>query len=63
VALWKPVQLAPLTMVLGGYEVARRVHFAAMSGLVAFVVLHLVLVAIVPRTLLPMITGRAEGSR
>jgi hypothetical protein len=34
-----------------------------MSGLVAFVVLHLTLVAIVPRTLLPMITGRAEGPR
>lgn len=62
-ALWKPVQLAPLTLLLGGYEVARRVHFAAMSGIVAFVVVHLVLVAIVPRTLLPMITGRAEVRR
>ena len=62
-ALWKPVQLAPLTMALGGYEAARRVHFAAMSGLVAFVVVHLALVAIVPRTLLPMITGRAEEPR
>ncbi len=62
-ALWKPVQLAPLTMALGGYEAARRVHFAAMSGLVAFVVVHLALVAIVPRTLLPMITGRAEAPR
>jgi thiosulfate reductase cytochrome b subunit len=62
-ALWKPVQLAPLTMALGGYEAARRVHFAAMSGLVAFVVLHVALVAIVPRTLLPMITGRVEGPR
>ena len=62
-ALWKPVQLAPLTIALGGYEAARRVHFAAMSGLVAFVILHLALVAIVPRTLLPMITGRAEGPR
>ena len=62
-ALWKPVQLAPLTMALGGYEAARRIHFAAMSGLVAFVVLHVALVAIVPRTLLPMIIGRAEEPR
>ncbi len=62
-ALWKPVQLAPLTLALGGYEAARRVHFAAMSGIVAFVVVHLALVAIVPRTLLPMITGRAEVQR
>ena len=62
-ALWKPVQLAPLTMALGGYEAARHVHFAAMSSLVAFVVVHLALVAIVPRTLLPMITRRAEAPR
>ena len=62
-ALWKPVQLAPLTLALGGYETVRRIHFAAMTGLVAFVVLHLALVAIVPRTLLPMITGRAEAQR
>jgi thiosulfate reductase cytochrome b subunit len=34
-----------------------------MSGLVAFVVVHLALVAIVPRTLLPIITGRAEAPR
>ena len=58
-AIWKPVQLAPLTAAFGGYEVARRVHFLAMSGLVAFIVVHLTLVAIVPRTLRPMITGRA----
>jgi thiosulfate reductase cytochrome b subunit len=62
-ALWKPVQFAPLTTALGGYEAARRIHFAAMSSIVAFVVVHLVLVAIVPRTLLPMITGRAEAQR
>jgi thiosulfate reductase cytochrome b subunit len=62
-AIWKPVQLAPLTVVLGGYDIARRVHFAAMSGLVLFVFVHLMLVAIVPRTLPPMITGRAGASR
>jgi thiosulfate reductase cytochrome b subunit len=58
-AIWKPVQLYPLTLLLGGYEAARRVHFVAMAGIVAFVVVHLTLVAIVPRTLRPMITGRA----
>jgi thiosulfate reductase cytochrome b subunit len=56
-AIWKPVQLYALTIALGGYEIARRVHFVAMSGIVAFTVLHLALVAIVPRTLRPMITG------
>ena len=59
-ALWKPVQLQVLAAALGGYEIARRVHFFAMSGIVAFIVLHLVLVALVPRTLIAMITGRAR---
>jgi thiosulfate reductase cytochrome b subunit len=56
-AIWKPVQLAPLTGLLGGYDVARRIHFALMSVIVAFLVLHVALVAIVPSTLLSMITG------
>ena len=58
-AIWKPVQLASLTFAFGGYELARRVHFLAMAGLVAFVAVHLMLVVIVPRTLRPMITGDA----
>jgi thiosulfate reductase cytochrome b subunit len=67
-AIWKPVQLAPLTALLGGYEGARVVHFLAMSGIVGFVVVHLALVVLVPKTLLPMIVGgrrvaRHEGTR
>jgi thiosulfate reductase cytochrome b subunit len=66
-ALWKPVQLQTLAGLLGGYEVARRIHFLAMAGIVGFVVLHLMLVALVPRTLVSMLTGRAladvEASR
>jgi thiosulfate reductase cytochrome b subunit len=58
-AIWKPVQLYPLTFALGGYETARRVHFLAMAGVVGFIIVHLALVAIVPRTLRPMLTGRA----
>jgi len=57
-AIWKPVQLYPLTWLLGGYEFARHIHFIAMAGIVAFVAVHLSLVAIVPRTLRPMVTGR-----
>jgi len=56
-AIWKPVQLAPLTALLGGYNAARLVHFLAMSGIVGFVVVHLALVALVPKTLPPMIIG------
>jgi thiosulfate reductase cytochrome b subunit len=60
-ALWKPVQLQTLAALLGGYEVARRIHFIAMAGIVSFVVLHLTLVALVPRNLVAMLTGRAHG--
>ena len=56
--LWKSVQFPILRELLGGYEAARRVHFLAMSALVAFVGVHLVMVALVPRTLLAMIRGR-----
>ena len=59
-ALWKPVQLQGLANLFGGYEAARRVHFLAMSGLVGFILLHLTLVILVPRTLVAMITGRAR---
>jgi thiosulfate reductase cytochrome b subunit len=60
-AIWKPVQLAELTALFGGFAAARVVHFIAMAGIGLFVVVHLALVALVPRTLPPMITGRAPG--
>lgn len=56
--LWKSVQFPLLRELLGGYETARRVHFFAMAALVAFVAVHLAMVALVPRTLLTMIRGR-----
>jgi thiosulfate reductase cytochrome b subunit len=55
--LWKSVQFPLLRELLGGYETARRVHFFAMAALVAFAMLHLAMVALVPRSLLPMIRG------
>ncbi|MFM9923571.1 cytochrome b/b6 domain-containing protein [Variovorax sp. H27-G14] len=57
--LWKSVQFAVLRDLLGGYEFARRIHFFAMAAIVAFVVVHLVMVALVPRTLLTMLRGGA----
>lgn len=56
--LWKSVQFPVLRELLGGYEAARRIHFISMSALVAFVGVHLVMVALVPRTLVAMIRGR-----
>jgi len=57
--LWKSVQFGLLRELLGGYEFARRIHFFAMAALVAFVAVHLVLVALVPRTLLAMLGSRS----
>lgn len=56
--LWKSVQFPWLRELLGGYEAARRVHFLAMAALVSFVGIHLLMVALVPRTLLAMVRGR-----
>ena len=58
--LWKPVQFQGLVGLLGGYELVRRIHFAAMAGIVGFTAIHLALVAIVASTLWAMITGRAR---
>jgi len=59
-AIWKPVQFSVLTELFGGFDTARLVHFIAMAGIVSFVAIHLVMVVLVPRTLLPMVTGRAH---
>jgi thiosulfate reductase cytochrome b subunit len=59
-AIWKPVQLQELTALFGGFAAARVVHFVAMAGIGLFVVVHLAMVLLVPRTLPPMITGRAK---
>ncbi len=56
--LWKSVQFPLLRELLGGYEGARRVHFFAMATLVAFAAGHVLMVALVPRTLITMIRGR-----
>ena len=56
--LWKSVQFPLLRELLGGYEGARRVHFFAMAGLCGFIVVHVVMVALVPRSLLAMLRGR-----
>lgn len=57
-SIWKPVQLQLLTAVFGGYDFARYVHFAAMASIVGFLVLHVALALLVPKTLRAMIRGR-----
>jgi thiosulfate reductase cytochrome b subunit len=57
-AIWKSVQFGLLRDLFGGYDFARVVHFSAMSLICAFIVVHVAMVALVPRSLLTMIRGR-----
>jgi thiosulfate reductase cytochrome b subunit len=56
-SIWKPVQLGWLTGVFGGYPVARLIHLGAMLAIAAFVVLHVTLAVLYPRTLRSMLSG------
>src|SRR5512143_725477 len=57
-AIWKPVQFQELTALFGGYDFARYVHFLAMSAIVGFLVVHVALALLVPKSLRAMVTGR-----
>ena len=58
ISIWKPVQLQWLTALFGGYEVARYVHFFCMAAIVAFLIVHVALAVLVPKSLRAMIIGR-----
>lgn len=57
-SIWKPVQLQWLTAVFGGYDFARYVHFTCMALIVAFLIVHVALALLVPKSLRAMIIGR-----
>jgi thiosulfate reductase cytochrome b subunit len=57
-AIWKPGHFHELTWLMGGFDNARIVHFVGMAAIVAFLIVHVALVIIVPKTLPTMITGR-----
>jgi thiosulfate reductase cytochrome b subunit len=57
-SIWKPVQFQELTAFFGGYDKARYVHFFAMAAIVGFLVVHVLLALLVPKSLRAMIAGR-----
>jgi thiosulfate reductase cytochrome b subunit len=57
-SLWKPVQFQVLITLFQSFQGARLVHFLCMSAIVLFLVVHVALALLVPRTLAAMITGR-----
>jgi Ni/Fe-hydrogenase b-type cytochrome subunit len=63
-AIWKPVELAPLTRLLGGYVWARYWHFMAMVIIVAMSVVHIFMVFTVdPYSIRSMVTGGYNPER
>ena len=58
ISIWKPVQFQELTALFGGYDFARYVHFFAMSAIVGFLVVHVALALLVPKSLRAMIAGK-----
>jgi thiosulfate reductase cytochrome b subunit len=61
-AIYKPVQLAWLTALFGGYELARYWHFVTVWIFVGFTALHVALVLLAdPASLRAIITGWYRG--
>jgi thiosulfate reductase cytochrome b subunit len=58
IAIWKPVQFQELTWLFGGYDAARYVHFIAMAAIVGFLIVHIALALIVPKSLKAMVVGK-----
>lgn len=67
IAIWKPVKFGGLIDLLGGFQSSRLIHFLGMAVIVGFMVVHVALSFLVPRTLVAMIGGgprlpaRAQG--
>jgi thiosulfate reductase cytochrome b subunit len=61
--MYKPVQLPLLTALLGGYDFARAIHLLVLVAFALFTVVHVVQVALHPRTFVDMtVRRRAKAS-
>lgn len=58
--MWKPVQFSELLVPFGTFQNARIVHFIGMALLCGFIVVHVALALLVPKTLVAMVTGGPE---
>jgi thiosulfate reductase cytochrome b subunit len=56
-AIWKPVQFQVVVLLLGDFDSARVLHFLAMAGLTLFIVIHVTMALLVPRSILAMLRG------
>jgi thiosulfate reductase cytochrome b subunit len=56
-AIWKPIQLSELVQLFYELQGARLAHFIGMAAIVAFLVVHVALALIVPKTIVAMVDG------
>ena len=56
-AIWKPVQFQELTALFGGFQYARLAHFIGMAAIVGFLIVHVALALLVPKTIVAMVAG------
>lgn len=57
-AIWKPVQFQVVTNLLGDFDTVRVLHFLAMAGIALFILIHVGMALLVPRSLIAMLRGR-----
>ena len=56
-AVWKPVQFSELASLFYSFQGSRLVHFIGMAAIVGFIVIHVALALLVPKTIGAMLTG------
>jgi thiosulfate reductase cytochrome b subunit len=56
-AIWKPVQFQTLTWMFYGFQGARLAHFIGMTAIALFLLVHVVLAILVPKTIVAMTRG------
>jgi thiosulfate reductase cytochrome b subunit len=56
-AVWKPVQLVGLSTMFGGFQGSRIAHFVSMIGILGFLIVHVGMSFLVPKSLLAMLRG------
>ncbi len=63
-AIWKPVQFQTLTWLFYDFQGARLAHFIGMAAIALFVLVHVALAILVPKTITAMTRGSipAQGS-
>ena len=61
--VWKPMQFSELTALFYDFQGARLVHFLGMAAIVLFLLVHVALALLVPKTLVAMVTGGTRARR